>query len=383
MNKMRTITKFILTTGIIAGSVFAYSKVYKAQWDKLSQVAFWRKLDRISLKLDQVTFQTTQPTRRTIVKKKVFSGSLMPHKEIKLEAHVTGVVDKLFVRAGDYVQSGAAVARIKIQPNQKEVAAAESKLRLASIDLNQARAKYLRSKQLFSKKMLAKADYEAAVATWEQTKEKLAAAQKELEISKLGYTTTKGAGANIVKATTKGTILEVPLSEGSMVQAVSDKAAGTTVALIGDMDRFLFSAKVSELDVVHLTKGMTFTASLNAFNEEKLQVTLTKISPKASEEEFKKGEIKFEIEGMIQKPKKSKVTLRAGYVALAEVILEQANNVLAVPESMIQMEGTTYFVKCLNEGKVVEKNVVLGLSDGLYVEVKEGLTEADRLIVET
>ncbi|CAH2559864.1 efflux RND transporter periplasmic adaptor subunit [Cardinium endosymbiont of Oedothorax gibbosus] len=373
---MRTIAKFILTTGIITGGVFTYSKVYKAQWGRLDALAFWKKLD-------QVNVPTTVPTRRTILRKKVFSGSLIPHKEIKLAAHVTGIVDKLFVCLGDYVQQGAVIARIKIQPNPKEVAAAESELRLAAIDLSQARAKYLRNKQLFSKKMLAKEAYETSLAVLEQTKEKCSAAQKKLELSKHGYTTEKGAGVNIVKATTKGTILDLPVREGSMVQAVSEKASGTTVALIGDMDHFLFSAKVSELDVVHLTKGMTFTASLNALSGEKLQVTLTKISPKASEEELKKGEIKFAIEGIIQKPKKTKVILRAGYVALAEIILEQVKDVLAVPESMIQMKGTTYFVKCLHEGKVVQKKVALGLSDGMYVEVKEGLTEADHLIVET
>lgn len=370
---MRTITKLILTTGIIAGGVFAYSKVYKAQWEALTRVA---------LKLDQVTFQTTEPTRRTIVRKKVFSGSLMPYKESKLEAHVTGVMDKVFVRIGDCVPQGTAIARIKIQPNLKAVEAAASKLRLATIDRNQARTKYLRSKQLFSKKMLAKEAYEAALATWEQTKEKVAAAQKKLEITQLGYTAAKGVGANIIKAPIKGTILGLPAKEGSMVQAASDKASGTTVALIGDMDHFLFSAQVSELDVIHLTKGMTFTASLNAFNAEKLQVTLTKIAPKANEEAFQKGEIKFDIEGIIHKPKESKITLRAGYLVLAEVILEQVNDVLAVPESMIQMKGAAYCVKCLHEGKIVEKEVVLGLSDGLYVEVQEGLTEEDQLILE-
>ncbi|WP_419241793.1 efflux RND transporter periplasmic adaptor subunit [Cardinium endosymbiont of Nabis limbatus] len=373
---MRTRTKFILTIIIFTGGAFAYSKVYKDQWNRLNPRAFWRKLD-------QPTFQTTQPTRRTIVRKKVFSGSLIPHKEVQVEAHVTGVVEKLFVRVGDAVQQGTPIARIKIQPSPQKVEAAASKLRLAAIHLNQARAKYLRSKQLFSKKMLAKEDYEAALATWAQAKEEWTAAQKALELSQRGYTTAKGESANIVKATIKGTILDLSVKEGSMVQAVSEKGSGATVALIGDIDRFLFSAKVSELDVVHLTKGMTFTASLNAFNDEQLQVTLTKIAPKASEKEFKDEEIKFEIEGVVHKPKKSKVTLRAGYLALAEVILEQVDDVLAVSESMIQTEGTTYFVKCLCADKVVKKNVVLGLSDGLYVEIKEGLTEADHLIVET
>ncbi|MGI2299466.1 efflux RND transporter periplasmic adaptor subunit [Candidatus Cardinium hertigii] len=364
---MRTITKFILATGLIAGGVFAYSRVYKVKWSKFHQV----------------TFKTTQPTRRTIIRKKVFSGTLIPHKEINLETHLTGIVDKLWVEVGDHVQQGTKIARIKIQPNPKEVEEATSKLRLASINLNQARAKYLRSKHLFTKKMLAKETYEAALASWEQTKEAFASAQKALQICQQGYTHAKGANANLIKATTKGTILALPAKEGSMVQATGSNARGTTVAIIGDMDRFLFSAQVSELDVADLTKGMTFIASLNAFNEVKLQVTLTKIAPKASQKGLKNGEIKFEIEGLVQQPKKSKVTLRAGYLALAEVVVGQVKNVLAVPESMIQMEGKHCFVKCLHEGKIVPKNVVLGLSDGLYVEVKEGLTAADHLIVET
>lgn len=360
---MRTITKCILTTGLIVGGAFAYSKVYRGK--------FYGK-----------SFQTTQPERRTIVQKKVFAGTLIPHKEIKLETHITGIVDKLLVEVGDLVQQGAAIARIKIQPNPKEVEASASKLRLATIELNQARSKYLRSKQLFNKKMLAKEAYETALATWEEHKEKFTAAQKSLEISQYGYTKVKGSGANLVKATTKGTILALPAKEGSMVQTGSGQATGTTVAVIGDMGHFLFSAKVNELDVIHLRKGMTFTVSLNASNEEKLQVTLTKIAPKASQEALEKGEVKFEIEGIVQKPKNPKVTLRAGYLGLAEVILKQVDQVLSVPETMIQTKGNSYFVKCLHEGKIVEKDVVLGLSDGLYVQVKEGLSEADQLIVE-
>ncbi|CCM09978.1 Methyl-accepting chemotaxis sensory transducer [Cardinium endosymbiont cEper1 of Encarsia pergandiella] len=364
---MRTITKFILTTGLIAGGVLAYSRVYKVKWSKFHQV----------------TFKTTQPTRRTIIRKKIFSGTLIPHKEINLETHLTGIVDKLWVEVGGYVQQGRNIARIKIQPNPKEIEEAASKLRVASINLNQARGKYLRSKHLFTKKMLAKEAYEADLASWEQTKEAFALAEKTLQITQKGYTHAKGANANLIKATTKGTILALPAKEGSMVQATSGNARGTTVAVIGDMDHFLFSAQVSELDVADLTKGMTFTASLNAFNEAKLQVTLTKIAPKASEERLKNGEIKFAIEGLVQQPKKSKITLRAGYLAVAEVVVGQVDNVLAVPESVIQMKGKDCFVKCLHDGKMVPKNVVLGLSDGLYVEIKEGLTEADQLIVET
>lgn len=363
---MRKVSKFILASCLIAGGVVVYFKGYKDRW----------------CLRHQVTFKTEQPIRRDIVCKKVFYGNLIPCKEIKLESHITGIVEKLLVRVGDYVQQGAAIARIKIQPNTKEIEAAESSLRLASIKFHKAKTQYLRNKQLFGKKMLAKETYESFLATWEEAKEQLSAAEKQLQVVQCGYTKDKGVGANIIKATTKGTILDLPHKEGDMVQVMNAQRSEAVVAVIGDMEHFLFSAKVSELDVVHLTKGMSFEVTLNAFQGERFQVTLTKISPKASEDDLKQGEVKFEIEGVITKPKNSKIPLRAGYVALAEVVVQQAPNVLTVQEKMIHTEGKTYFVNCLHEGESIRKDVVLGLSDGLYVEVKEGLTEADCLIVE-
>ncbi|ROT47083.1 efflux RND transporter periplasmic adaptor subunit [Candidatus Cardinium hertigii] len=360
---MRIITKLVVVLCVVAGGYFAYSKVYK--------------------RLPTVTIKTEQPTRRNIVHKKVFSGNLIPHKEIKLKTHMTGVVEKLFVRVGDYIPQGAAIARIKIQPSTKAIEDAESKLRLASIARNEARTNFLRNEQLFKKKMLAKQAYEKFVTDWEKEKENFAMAQKHLQIAQRGYTKEKGIDVNVIKATTKGTILALPAKEGSMVQETSTQSeGGTTVAIIGDMDQFMFSAQVTDLDVVYLTKGMTFEASLNAFPEEKFQVTLTTIAPKANEKGLERGDVKFDIEGTISKPKKSKIILRAGYVVLAEVIVEQVQQVLAIPDKMIQEEGHTYFVKCWNGTENINKNVVLGLSDGLYTEIKEGLTEADQLIIE-
>lgn len=360
---MRTTTKFLLISCILAGAFFAYSK----------KIPF--------RPLPTVSFKTASPTRRDIVRKKVFTGSIIPHKEIKIASHITGLIDKLLVNVGDYVQQGAAIAQIRIQPNTKEIERAESRVRLAAIQLNQCRNKYLRNKQLFSKKMLAKEAYESSLADWEQAKEKASAAEKDLQIVQRGYTKEKGAGANIVRSTTRGTVLDLPVKEGSLVQTASSQSLGTPVAVIGDMNHFLFSAKVSELDVIHLTKGMSFEISLNASKEDKFQVTLTKISPKASEADLKKGEVKFAIEGIIHKPKHAKLTLRAGYLALAEIVVERASNVIAIQEKMIQIEGKTYFVNCLVGGVSVKKKVVLGVSDGLYAEVKQGLTEKDQLII--
>lgn len=330
--------------------------------------------------LQNKTFQTAQPTRKQILYKKVFVGNLIPAKEIRVNTHITGVVEQLFVQEGDYVQQGAAIARIAIQPDPEKVAGAKNVLQLAAIKRNKVRNKFLRNRLLFRKKMLAKEKYEESLAEWETAQEELTAAKKKLQIIQQGYAKTEGA--NIIKATTEGTILSLPAREGSMVEEGKHRGEGSLIALIGDIANFLFSAKVAEIDVVHLKQGMSFEVSVNALKEEKLHVTLAKIAPKASEEEAKRGEIVFTVEGLVTQPKNKKILLRAGYVARAEVVLAQVDNVVAVPEKVIQREGESDFVHCLEGGKVIKKKIKVGLSDGLYAEVKEGLTEMDQLITE-
>jgi HlyD family secretion protein len=365
---MRMTTKLLLLSCLLAGAFFAYSKGY------IPMEVFRRA--------PQKTFQTEPVQRRTILRKKVFSGNLTPRKEIKVEAHITGVVEKLLVQPGDCVQPGKDLARIAIQPDAQAVEKAKHELQLASIALKQTRTSHMRNKQLFAKKMLAKSDYETTLADFEKAKQNFETAQKQVQIVQHGYIKGNNINGNLIKATSKGTILELPVKEGGAVKGVSNQASGTVVAVIADMDDFLFKAYVSELDVVHLSKGMSFDIALNADNKKKFRVVLTKIAPKASEKVLEKGEVKFEIEGLIKSPKSAKKFLRVGYLALAEVTVQKATNVLAVPEKYIQSEGKDYFVWCLEAGQKVKKNVVLGLSDGLYAEAKKGLNEKDQLIVE-
>ena len=373
---MRRLIKLLFISSIVGIGYVAYSRGYIPQ----ERLPAWCLPQWYALPKE--TFKTALPIQRDVVHKKVFSGTLVPEKEIKLEAHITGVIDKLYVSAGDCVEKGAAVARIKICPNTQSIEKAESNVRIASITLAETRKKYLRNKQLFNKKMLAKEAYEISLATWKEAQERYLSATKQLQIAESGYTKSQGFSANVVKATSRGTILDLPVKEGSAVKGTSDQTNGTVVAVIGDMTDFLFKAQVSELDVVHLRKGASFDIVLNASKSDKFQVKLTKIASKANEEAAKKGEVKFDIEGFVLNQKKSKTILRSGYIALAEIVLEQANNVWTIPEKLIQMEGNDCFVWCLEGGKKVKKNVVLGLSDGFYAVVKSGIVATDQLIVE-
>ncbi|MBX9890249.1 MAG: efflux RND transporter periplasmic adaptor subunit [Amoebophilaceae bacterium] len=373
---MRRLIKLLFISSVVGVGYVAYSRGYIPQ----ERLPAWSLLKWNGLPKE--TFKTTLPIQRNVVHKKVFAGTLVPSKEIQLEAHIRGVIDKLYVSVGDCVEKGAAVARIKISPNTQSMEKAESNVRIAAITLAETRKKYLRNKQLFDKKMLAKEAYEVSLASWKEAQERYLSATKQLEIIQSGYTKSQGFSANVVKATSRGTILDLPVKEGGPVKGTSDQTNGTVVAVIGDMTDFLFRAQVSELDVVHLRKGIAFDIVLNASKADKFQVKLTKIAPKANEEAAKKGEVKFDIEGFVLHQKKSNTILRSGYVALAEIVLEQANNVWTIPEKLIQMEGNDCFVWCLEGGKKVKKNVVLGLSDGFYAAIKSGVTATDQLIVE-
>lgn len=365
---MRFLTKIIISGGIAALGFFAYSKGYINKW--------------YGGRKPKISFKTEPPVRKDILRKKIFSGHLIPEKEVDIQAHITGIVEKLFVKVGDYVQQGTPIARIKIRPNIREVEEAKSERRLCLLRLDAARKKYTRDKQLFNKKMLAKEKYEASLREWNEAKENFSKMEKKLQILERGYTTEHGVESIVIVSTTKGTVLDLPVKEGSMVREMSSQGEGTSVTVIGDMDHFLFSAKVNELDVISLKKGMTFDVSLNAFKKEKLKVTLTKIAPKADAAAAKEGLIKFHIEGVVHIPKNFKAPLRAGNLALAEVIVDQVSNVLAVPERMIETEDAGDFIKCVENGQMVKKKVVLGLSDGMYVEVKEGITASDQLLIE-
>ena len=369
---MRIITKFFLGILFIAIGCVVYYKGY-------INISGRSKLESAA------TVQTIHPSYKDISHKRVFRGNIVPYKEVEVYSNIFGNVEKLFVKIGDHVEKGMPIAQIIQKYKTEDVEKIEREVRLKLMDLEKIKKIHLRKEYLFNKKMLAKEDYENSLADFNKARESLNNAKKQLQNLKLGYVKEKGIGSTIIKAPIKGTILDIPIKEGCNVM---QNKSGGLIALIGDMDRFLFTAQVKELDVVHLRKGMSFNICLNVFKNEKFKVTLTNISPtsncKNNDNYSNNGEECFSIEGIVTVPPshKTKHMFRAGYSALAEIIIEQAKDVLAIPENLIQTEEQLYFVWCLHNNKKVKKYIELGLSDGLYVEVKQGLTEEDLLIIE-
>ncbi|MEL7065662.1 MAG: efflux RND transporter periplasmic adaptor subunit, partial [Bacteroidota bacterium] len=303
-----------------------------------------------------------------------------------------GVVDKLYVAIGDQIKAGAPVARIKALPKSRDVEGAKKALKIAQIALEEAQAKYERSKRLFEKKMLSPEQYAQYVKVWKTARAEAAYAQKHLDLVRQGHTAGGKESTNIVRATISGLVSELPCKEGSAVMEQSTFNEGSTVATISDMSIVLFQGNVGEMEVAYLYPGMQFDAALNAIQGKKFPVTLTRVAPKPVADSWASTQgksVKFAIEGEVQLKKEDRAIIRAGYTATADVVLEKAVDVLAIREQWLHteaspgeeaLENDTAFVWVYENKQKMKKPVQLGVSNGIYVEVKAGLTENDQVI---
>lgn len=336
--------------------------------------------------------QTEAPQRRTIVNKRVITGNLVPHREATLKAQMPGILEKCYVDIGQQVKEGTPIARIKAVPKADDVALAQKALHMAQATQAHAEAAYKRNEALYKKKMLSLEQYEHSLKTWKVACEEATYAQRHLDLLVQGHTTDVQYKAHIIRSTISGVVAELPCKEGTVVMEQSAFKEGSTIALICDMSTLRFQGEVGEMDVPHLHKGMQFDISLNALPGKTFRTTLTQIAPKAigSKNSKEKSSVKFAIKGTIQISPQDKAALRAGYTAMADIVLAQAQDVLAVKEQWVktttqsvekgQQEETVDYVWVAENGKPVKRPVKLGVSDGIYVEIKEGLAITDQII---
>ena len=372
------------STKILIGALLLGSSIGVAMW--LLQTSEQRKL--------ATTIKTQAPIKMNIIDKRVISGELVPCQEVALKTDLSGILDKLYVSVGDKVTKGMAIARVKVLPKSSDVASAKKSLHIAQITLEEAEKKYQRSKQLFEREMLSSEQYEKDVKAWQIAQEEAAYAQKNLNCVLEGHIADAQGASNITKATIEGIVSELPCKKGSTVMAYDNFKEGSTIATISNMRVMLFQGKVGEMDVVFLRPGMQFDVSLIAIPGKKFLTTLTKVAPKALESK-KDESIKFAIEGIVQLDAEDRASIRAGYTASADIVLDKAVDVLAIEEKWVHTEDTkiqvpttpeegqgasTPFVWVHESNKKSKKYVELGVSDGIYVEVKKGLTAEDQII---
>lgn len=319
---------------------------------------------------------TVEPSVQNIIQKTVATGAINPRKEVAMKSQVSGIVDKLFIKAGDKVKQGDVIARIKIIPNMLNLSNAENRLNQAKIAVENAKIEYDRSKQLLADKVIAQSEFQQTDNRYKTANEELDAAENNLQLIKEGTTAKAGQVSNtLIKSTISGMVLDVPVKEGNSVIESNTFNEGTTIASVADMGEMIFVGKVDESEVGKIHVGMPLILTIGALQEDKFDAKLEYISPKGVTEN---GAIQFEIKAAIQLLEGR--FLRAGYSANADIILQRRDSVLSIPESVLVFEGNKAFVEIQTPtGALQKKEIKTGLSDGIQIEVKEGLSGKEKI----
>lgn len=325
-----------------------------------------------------VVYESISPEIRTIEKTALATGKIQPRDEVKIKPQISGVISELFKEAGDDVKQGELIAKLRVIPDMSTIANAEASLKKAKIALDKAQIDYDREKQLFDKELVSAADIEEYEVTLKNAKEEVQRCQDVYDIANEGATkSSQSTGTTYVRSTVNGTILDIPEKIGNSVVLTNSFNEGTTIATVADMNDLLFVGNIDETEVGKLTTGMNIKILIGALEGKTFDAKLEYIAPKGTESN---GAVMFEIKAALVIPEGEH--LRAGYSANAQITIAKANNVLSIPESSLKFDGSTPYVEVLkstNPDVYERRNVEIGLSDGIYIEVKSGLTKEDRI----
>ncbi|KAB5490092.1 MULTISPECIES: efflux RND transporter periplasmic adaptor subunit [Flagellimonas] len=327
---------------------------------------------------DPVVYQTETPSTQTIVKKAVATGSILPLEEVLIKPNISGVIEEIFVEGGDFVKSGDLLAKIKVVPNLSALNDARNAIDEAKINLEDQKRNFERQSTLFAKGVISRADMDRAQVTYDQAKQAYGAANKRYDIVKTGTTSGLSSAANtMIRATVSGMVLEVPVEVGNQVIESNNFNEGTTIAAIADVDKMIFEGKVDESEVGKIKEDLPLEITVGAIENRVFDAVLDYIAPKGKEEN---GAIQFEIKGSLKKG--DTTFIRAGLSANASIILARADSVLALKEALVQFDNDTKkpFVEVETAAQKFERrDVELGVSDGIYVEVKSGVAANDKV----
>lgn len=321
-------------------------------------------------------YEIVIPQKRDIVKKTIATGSLEARNKVELKPLITGVIKELHVKPGQYVTAGQTVAVIDVIPDMSRVDQANSAIESARIVLNGIKREALRSQSLYDKGVISKEENERKQNELASAQESLSSAISQAQvISKGASTRSGGVSTNIVKASASGIVLSVPAKVGASVSGSSSFSEGTTIATIANMNDIIFRGNIDETQVAHLHIGMDIDLTLGAVKDIVIPATLEYISPECS---VINGAKMFEIKASARIPKD--IEVRSGYSVNANIILAQQKGVISIDETCIEYEADKPYVYVLTSGdsdvQTYERiPVTLGISDGLYVEVKEGITK--------
>lgn len=343
---------------------------------------------------DPIKYTSEGLSVQTIVVKTVATGSIVPKEEILIKPNISGVIEKIYIEAGEYVKQGDLIAQIRVIPNvsnltsaKNNIASNRNAMQTAEINFKTQKTIFDRQKELFDKGVISANEFDQVNNTYlqakqrvEQTRIDVIQSRQNYDIIKTGTTSGLGNVAQTqVRATVSGMVLDVPVKAGNQVIEANNFNEGTSIAALADVKQMIFEGKVDESEVGKIKEGLPLEITVGAIEDQKFDAVLDYIAPKGVAQN---GAIQFEIKGSLKTI--DSTFIRAGLSANASIILEKADEVLALKEALVQYDKKTqkpYVEIEMGDQDFRRQDVELGISDGIFVEVRKGITIDDKIKV--
>ena len=327
----------------------------------------------------EVVYNEFTPKMEDIQKTTIITGKIEPRNEVNVKPQISGIITELLKEPGQTVQQGEVIAKVKVIPDMGQLSSAEARVRLAEINLKQAQVDFNREENLYNQKLVSADEYDKSKQALDQAKHEKLAAEDALQVVRDGVSKANAsASSTLIRSTISGVILDIPVKVGNSVILANTFNDGTTIATVANMNDLIFRGNIDETEVGQLVSGMPMKITIGALQDLQFDAALEYISPKAVESN---GANQFEIKAAVKLAEGGKI--RSGYSANAEIVLSSAEKALSIPESAIEFSGDStfvYIIKGEGKEKTYERTqVTTGLSDGVNIEIKKGLTLKDKV----
>ncbi len=316
-----------------------------------------------------------------ITEKALAVGQIEPRERFQVKSKISGIVARCYVEVGDVVRAGDPLFEIAPDPTPQELLNVDHRVRSADASFDKARADYDRGIELHEEGLLSKGDLDAIKESFELAQVSVDQARDNRELTRMGVVSGSVTDVErIIRSTASGTVLSRAVDVGDPVVPLTSYQPGTELASIADMSDLIFEGTVDEIDVGKIAAGLTCRIKVGALPDEIVTGHLARIAPQAQRSE---GATLFDVE--IELDPNQDVTLRAGYSANADVVIREKTEIVLIPERLVLFsdDGSETFVEIPGVGPEAEPEKVaveLGLSDGLKVEVVEGLSVGDQIV---
>lgn len=325
---------------------------------------------------DKKQIPSEYPKHRTIEKKSYILGKFWPIEEVKIKSEISGIIEDIFIEIGDSITKGTEIAKLRIIPIPENIEETKRAMQIAKVDMNQKQIDYTRNKKLFDKGVIAKIEFERFTQELKNARIEYNYAKKNYNIALKGFSTKKES-RNIIKSTINGTVIDIPIKRGMNITERNNFNEGNTIAVIANMDSFIFEFKVGETEINNLHKGNEFEISVKAFEEKSIIAKIIELKPSS---ENQREKFSYLVKAKLLE---NNLALKSGFTGLAEFLLESKKDILTIKEKNIIYKGRKSYIEVIhNNDKITEVEIFRGISDGIYTEIKKGVSKSDRVKIQ-